>query len=75
MSQVAATALNATDAERGQEAFQTLAPIWKLGQRRRYQAVWSSLVAFLVHSTNEDTLEEMGLELDEDQTHDFLDVF
>ncbi|KJZ68432.1 hypothetical protein HIM_12176 [Hirsutella minnesotensis 3608] len=70
----ARVALSAMDTEPSQDPFQTLAPIWKLGQRRRYQAVWTSLVAFLVHSQAEGTLEEMGLKLDEDQTHDVLDV-
>lgn len=50
-------------------------PDWKLGKRRRYQAVWASLVAFLVHSQEEGTLEEMGLFLDESQIEDILDVF
>ncbi|KAH7112764.1 hypothetical protein B0J13DRAFT_461143, partial [Dactylonectria estremocensis] len=55
-------------------AFETLGAIYDLGKRRRYQAVWTSLVGFIVHSNDEGTLEEMGLELSEDQNDDILDV-
>lgn len=52
----------------------TTSRIWDLGKRRRYQAVWTSLVGFLVHSNDEDALREMGLKLNEDQINDILDV-
>lgn len=72
---VARAALNGMDKVPDQEPFQTLAPIWDLGKRRRYQAVWTSLVGFLVHSHDEGALEEMGLKLNEGQVDDVLDVF
>lgn len=71
---VAHAALNSMDKGQNQEAFETLAAIWDLGKRRRYQAVWTSLVGFLVHFNDEDALGEMGLKLNEDQIDDILDV-
>ncbi|KAH6961729.1 hypothetical protein BKA56DRAFT_737077 [Ilyonectria sp. MPI-CAGE-AT-0026] len=56
--------------------FESLAAIWLLGKRRRFQSMWTSLICFLVWSLKDDeeSLEEMGLELDEDEKEDILDV-
>lgn len=73
----ARTALNSMDKEReGEErgAFESLAAVYDLGRRRRYQAVWTSLVGFIAHSHDEGTLEEMGMRLTESQIDDILDV-
>ncbi|KAK8913388.1 hypothetical protein VCV18_011394 [Metarhizium anisopliae] len=66
--------MNSQDRSQPGAALETLAAIWDLGKRRRYQAIWTSLVAFLVHSNDEDTLGEMGLKLDDNQIDDILDV-
>ncbi|KAH6973282.1 hypothetical protein EDB80DRAFT_743065 [Ilyonectria destructans] len=73
----ARAALNSMD--RGEEeedrgAFESLAAVYDLGRRRRYQAIWTSLVGFIVHSYDEGTLEEMGLQLKEGQIDDILDI-
>ena len=65
--------LNAMDKE-PDEDFHTFAAIWDLGRRRRCQAVLSSLVSFLLYCNDEGTLQEMGLELNEDQFDDILDI-
>ena len=56
------------------QPFTSLASKWLLPRRRRFQAIWTSLVCFLAHSLDEGTLEEMGLVLNEEQEHDVLDV-
>ncbi|KAH6972647.1 hypothetical protein EDB80DRAFT_758072 [Ilyonectria destructans] len=47
-----------------------------LGRRRRFQSMWTGLACFLVWCIKEDdeSLEEMGLELDEEDMEDVLDV-
>ena len=70
----ARAALNRMDGGEDRGAFESLASVRDLGKRRRYQAVWTSLVGFLMHSVSEGTLEEMGLQLDEDQIDDVLDI-
>ncbi|KAK2684836.1 hypothetical protein QWA68_016170 [Fusarium oxysporum] len=75
--QATRAALNSMDKEReGEErgAFESLAAVYDLGQRRRYQAIWTSLVGFIAHSHDEGTLEEMGMRLTESQIKDILDV-
>lgn len=56
--------------------FESLAARWLLGKRRRFQSMWTGLVCFLVWSIKkkEESLEEMGLVLDEDKKEDVLDV-
>ncbi|KAF5010570.1 hypothetical protein FDECE_3283 [Fusarium decemcellulare] len=78
---VARAALNSMDGRgegRGEDeelgAFESLAAVYDLGQRRRYQSIWTSLVGFLVHSQDEGTLEEMDLRLTDSQLDDILDV-
>ncbi|KAF9766810.1 hypothetical protein IL306_000720 [Fusarium sp. DS 682] len=73
----ARAALNSMDKEReGEErgAFESLAAVDDLGRRRRYQAIWTSLVGSIAHSHDEGTLEEMGMRLTESQIDDILDV-
>lgn len=73
----ARAALSSVDKEReGEErgAFESLAAVYDLGRRRRYQAIWTSLVGFIAHSHDEGTLEEMGMRLTESQIDDILDV-
>ncbi|KAI7768453.1 hypothetical protein LZL87_014345 [Fusarium oxysporum] len=75
--QAARAALNSMDKEReGEErgAFESLAAVYDLGRRRRYQAIWTSLVGFIAHSHDEGMLEEMGMRLTESQINDILDV-
>ncbi|RSL39496.1 hypothetical protein CEP54_016312 [Fusarium duplospermum] len=60
------------DEDRG--AFESLAAVYDLGQRRRYQSIWTSLVGFIAHSQDEGTLEEMGMRLTESQIDDILDI-
>ncbi|KAM0499011.1 hypothetical protein ACHAP8_005715 [Fusarium lateritium] len=57
-----------------QGAFESLAAVYDLGKRRRYQSIWTSLVGFIAHSHSEGTLEEMGMRLTESQIDDILDV-
>ncbi|KAJ4177618.1 hypothetical protein NW759_017412 [Fusarium solani] len=56
--------------------FESLAAIWDLDKRRRYQSIWTSLICFLVWSIGQDvgSLEEMGLELDEKQKKDIMEI-
>ncbi|KAH6972563.1 hypothetical protein EDB80DRAFT_743808 [Ilyonectria destructans] len=56
--------------------FESLAARWLLGRRRRFQSMWTGLACFLVWCIKEDdeSLEEMGLELDEEDMEDVLDV-
>jgi hypothetical protein len=70
----ARAALNCADGGEDPGVFESLAAVYDLGRRRRYQAVWTSLAGFIAHSLDEGTLEEMGLELNEDQRDDILDV-
>lgn len=72
--QEARLALNSMDKEYADKPFETLAPIWELNKRRRTQAIWYSLVAFLLHSHDEGTLKEMGLILNEEQVDDLMDI-
>jgi len=72
--QEARLALNSMDKEHADKPFETLAPIWELNKRRRTQAIWYSLVAFLLHSHDEGTLKEMGLILNEEQVDDLMDI-
>lgn len=72
--QVVRIAMNDADEGRQGQAFTTLAAVWDLGKRRRYQAVWTTLVGFLVYASEDGALEAMGLRLDEDQYDDILDV-
>lgn len=60
------------DEDRG--AFESLAAVYDLGQRRQYQSIWVSLVGFITHSQDEGTLEEMGMRLTESQIDDILDI-
>ncbi|EGU89337.1 hypothetical protein FOXB_00146 [Fusarium oxysporum f. sp. conglutinans Fo5176] len=57
-----------------QGAFESLAAVYDLGKRRRYQSIWTSLVGFIIHSHSEGTLGEMGLRLTESQIDDILDI-
>ncbi|KAG7402659.1 hypothetical protein Forpe1208_v016978 [Fusarium oxysporum f. sp. rapae] len=74
----ARAALNSMDERNGgdgdQGAFESLAAVYDLGKRRRYQSIWTSLVGFIAHSHSEGTLEEMGMRLTESQIDDILDV-
>ena len=71
---VARIALNEADKEQDKQPLETFAAVWDLGRRRRAQAVLSSLVCFLVYATDEDSVEEMGLTLDESQVDNILDI-
>ncbi|RYC79510.1 hypothetical protein BFJ63_vAg17611 [Fusarium oxysporum f. sp. narcissi] len=75
---VARVALNSMDEGNGgdgdQGAFESLAAVYDLGKRRRYQSIWMSLVGFIAHSHSEGTLGEMGLRLTESQIDDILDI-
>ncbi|KAJ3543727.1 hypothetical protein NM208_g3422 [Fusarium decemcellulare] len=66
--------LNHMDPEQNQGAFQSLAAIWDLSKRRRYQAILTSLFGFLVYSMGQGTLEEMGLYLDEDDAESLFEI-
>lgn len=68
------TALNAADDGRRGQEFQSLAAIWDLSKRRRYQAVWTSMVGFLVYCFDDGALDDLGLRLIEDQKNDILDL-
>ncbi|KAI3571253.1 hypothetical protein IWW34DRAFT_675713 [Fusarium oxysporum f. sp. albedinis] len=57
-----------------QGAFESLAAVYDLGKRRRYQSIWMSLVGFTAHAHSEGTLGEMGLRLTESQIDDILDI-
>lgn len=77
----ARAALNSMDGGDGgdggdgdQGAFESLAAVYDLGKRRRYQSIWTSLVGFIAHAHSEGTLGEMGMQLTESQIHDILDV-
>lgn len=79
--QAARAALNSMDGgdvgdggDRCPGAFESLAAVYDLGERRRYQSMWTSLVGFIAHSLDEGTLEEMGMRLTESQVDDILDV-
>ncbi|PNP59300.1 hypothetical protein FNYG_14947 [Fusarium nygamai] len=56
--------------------FESLAAIWDLDKRRRYQAIWTSMICFLVWSIDNDraSLEDMGLELDEELEEYIVDI-
>ncbi|KAH6985570.1 hypothetical protein EDB80DRAFT_733096 [Ilyonectria destructans] len=56
--------------------FESLAAIWLLEKRRRFQSMWTGLICFLAWSikNDEESLEEMGLELDEEEKEDVLDL-
>ncbi|KAI8649694.1 hypothetical protein NCS55_01431700 [Fusarium keratoplasticum] len=72
----ARAALNSMDGGEDEDrgAFESLAAVYDLSQRRRYQSIWTSLVGFIAHSQDEGTLEEMGLRLTESQIDDILGV-
>lgn len=57
---------------------QSAAPLQPLMDRfreqRRWNAVWTSFICFLLYSYDEDTLQEMGLDLSEDLCHSLLDI-
>jgi hypothetical protein len=55
--------------------FQTLVARPSLHQRRRFNAVWTSLLCFLVYAyDDEGSLEEMGLRLSEEMSDSILDI-
>ncbi|KAJ4265253.1 hypothetical protein NW764_015664 [Fusarium oxysporum] len=56
--------------------FESLAAIWLLQKRRRFQSMWTGLICFLAWSikVDEESLEEMGLNLDEEKKEDLLDL-
>ncbi|EXK76052.1 hypothetical protein FOQG_19189 [Fusarium oxysporum f. sp. raphani 54005] len=56
--------------------FESLAAIWDLDKRRRYQSMWTSMICFLVWTIDNDreSLEDMGLELDEELEEDIVDI-
>ncbi|KAH7147221.1 hypothetical protein DER46DRAFT_615039 [Fusarium sp. MPI-SDFR-AT-0072] len=56
--------------------FESLAAIWLLQKRRRFQSMWTGLMCFLTWSikVDEERLEEMGLNLDEEKKEDLLDL-
>lgn len=57
------------------QPFQTLAAKVALTRRRRFNAVWTALLCFLVHTADDNNaLEEMGLHLSEDTYDDILDI-
>lgn len=62
---VARVAMNSMEKGGTLEEFKTLAAKWDVAKRRRYQAIWTSLLGFLLHSFNEGTVQEMGLKLTE----------
>ncbi|KAF5234225.1 hypothetical protein FAUST_7751, partial [Fusarium austroamericanum] len=77
--QAARAALNIMDGrdineDGNQGTFETLAAVWDLGKRRRYQSIWTSLVGFITHAHSRGTLESMGLRLTESQIDDILDI-
>src|SRR5204862_7581642 len=53
-------------------ALQSLMDTFK--KQRRWNAFWTSFICFLVHSYDEGTLQEMGLELSEDLCESILDI-
>ncbi|PNH36350.1 hypothetical protein BJF96_g621 [Verticillium dahliae] len=71
---IAWTALNAADEGRRGQEFQTLAAIWDLGRRRRYQAVLTSMLGFLLYCHEDGALHDLGLQLDQDQQDDLIDL-
>ncbi|EXJ93252.1 hypothetical protein A1O3_01809 [Capronia epimyces CBS 606.96] len=55
--------------------FQTLAAKFNFARRRRFNAVWTALLCFLVHTADDNgALEEMGLHLSDDTWDDILDI-
>ncbi|KAM6523004.1 hypothetical protein FALCPG4_012609 [Fusarium falciforme] len=56
--------------------FESLAAIWLLEKRRRFQSTWTGLICLLVWSVGDDeeSLEEMGLELHEEDEEDIQDL-
>lgn len=57
------------------QPFQTWAAKAHLPIRRRFDAVWTAMVAFLVHAYDEDgTLEEMGLHLSQQLQDDIMSI-
>ncbi|EXL39945.1 hypothetical protein FOCG_17447 [Fusarium oxysporum f. sp. radicis-lycopersici 26381] len=56
--------------------FESLAAVWDLDKRRRYQSVWTSMICFLawIIDNNPESLLAMGLELDEELEEDIVDI-
>jgi hypothetical protein len=54
--------------------FETLVAKVNLRRRRRMNAVWTSLICFLVYSYDEGTLQEMGLFVSEELGDSILDI-
>ncbi|KAM5360674.1 hypothetical protein ACJA88_014744 [Fusarium oxysporum] len=56
--------------------FESLAAVWDLDKRRRYQSVWTSMICFLAWTIDNDpeSLLAMGLELDEELEEDIVDI-
>ena len=66
--------LNQATDETAVSPFESLVPNPLLRWQRRLNAVWTSLVCFLLYSSDEGTLDEMGLHLNEDLADDILDI-
>ncbi|EXJ57158.1 hypothetical protein A1O7_07503 [Cladophialophora yegresii CBS 114405] len=67
--------LNRAGCSTATQPFRTLRATADLGKRRRYQAVWASLVCFLVFAHgNQDMLDEMGLVLAEHTEDEVIDI-
>jgi len=66
--------LNQATDEKAAGPFESLVPNPLLRWQRRLNAVWTSLVCFLIYSFDEGTLDEMGLHLNEDLADDILDI-
>lgn len=62
--------MNTVDSGHKEQAFETMAAIWDLAKRRRYQAVWTSFIGFLVYSCEQGTLKDIGLQLRKAQLED-----
>lgn len=57
------------------QPFQTLIAKSTWARRRRFNAVWTALLCFLVHTADDEgALQEMGLHLSEDTQDDILDI-
>ncbi|KAJ3453597.1 hypothetical protein MRS44_017844 [Fusarium solani] len=56
--------------------FESLAAIWLLQMRRRFQSMWTGLICFLAWpiKVGEESLEEMGLNLNEEKKEGLLDL-
>lgn len=62
--------LNDQDSLRRGTVFETLASVWDLAKRRRYQSMWYSMIRFLLYCAEDGALEDVRLriqDMDEDE--------